>query len=179
MKIFGIAGSNSSKSINEKLTKYALSLVNGIETEYLDIKKLMVPIFGVDLEAEGGVPEEIKNLYAKLREADGLIISVAEHNGNLTVFFKNILDWLSRYEGKYFEGKKVLLLGTSPGKGGAQKAMAMMDRPINYGGAELVASFSLPSFSETTTSEVPFEIKDDNLKAGLIDAVNKLKESLD
>lgn len=178
MKIIGIAGSNSSNSINEMLVKYALGLIKGAEIDYVDLKKLDAPIFGVDLEATSGIPGSIIELHSRLKEVDGLIISVAEHNGNLTVHFKNILDWLSRYDGKHFNGKKVLLLGTSPGKGGAQKAMAMMERPIKYGGAELTDQFSFPSFGENSETNPEFRITNKNLLKNLNESISKLLQSL-
>ena len=92
MKIIAFAGSNSSKSINHQLVSYAVKLVEN--SEVINLNDYAVPIYSQDLENSEGIPQSIKYLCAKLSETNKLVISVCEHNGNISAFFKNILDEL-------------------------------------------------------------------------------------
>ncbi|WP_369048267.1 NADPH-dependent FMN reductase [Tenacibaculum sp. UWU-22] len=144
MKTIAFAGSNSSTSINQQLIEYAVELINNVELIKLTDYKTV--IYSEDTEKESGIPEAIKQLNTKLSEADKLIISVNEHNGNISAFFKNILDWLSRNKRSFLADKKVLLLSTSPGANGAKSALAIAEKTLPYFGATILNTFSLPSF---------------------------------
>ena len=153
-KVILIAGSNSSKSINKQLVKYAGSLMESAQVEYVSLEDFEPPIFSTDLELEIGTHPKIKALLDKFSKADGVIISTPEHNSMPTAFFKNILDWLSRtsklvLDGKgYLEGKHVIVLSTSPGGGAAKGALALVTKNIGYSKATLVGEFSLPKFND-------------------------------
>ena len=144
--IIAFSGSNGSKSINQQLVTYAASLI-GANVEVIDLRDFDTAIYSVDLEAEG-IPSSIERLGAKLAAADGFVISTPEHNGTLSAFFKNIVDWLSRFDGKFLGGKPVLLLSTSPGGGGAVNALADMEAKLKYFGGELAGKYSLGSFQK-------------------------------
>lgn len=148
MKIIGFAGSNSSKSINKKLVQYTLDQLKDVETEWVDIKDYSLPVFGVDLEEEIGHPENVKKFVDKLQSADGIVISLAEHNGSYSVAAKNLLDWCSRYESKFFKSKPVLLMGTSPGAYGAKNVLGAAKLRLPKFDAQLIEVFSLPSFED-------------------------------
>jgi chromate reductase len=92
-KIIAFAASNSKESINKQLAVYAASLVNNVTVEVLDLNDYELPIFSIDRHKESGVPELAKQFYAKIGEADGLIISFAEYNGSYTSAYKNLFDW--------------------------------------------------------------------------------------
>ena len=149
-KIIAFTGSNSSSSINKKVLDYASSLIKNtsIEVVKIDLTSLDIPIFGVDLEEEIGLPKDIHFLIEKLQSADAYIISSPEHNGLMPAFFKNILDWLSRSGVKHFGTAPILLLGTSPGRGGARKAIEALSKVLPYGGGKIIGIFSLPLFNE-------------------------------
>ena len=122
-KIIAFAGSNSSTSINQKLVTYASTVVEGAEVKQIKLTDFPLPIFSEDLEKDSGYPEELAALHAEIKSHDALIISVNEHNGGISAFFKNILDWLSRIEYKFLEGKKILCLSASPGGRGGLTAL--------------------------------------------------------
>ncbi|MEO9853901.1 MAG: NAD(P)H-dependent oxidoreductase [Reichenbachiella sp.] len=147
-KIIAFAGSNSSTSINVQLVKYAASLVKGATVEVIDLRDYDAPIYSSDLE-KAGIPESIQALVSKLAEADAYIIGAPEHNGSLSAFFKNILDWASRLEGKFFGGKPALLLSTSGGPRGAAGSLADLNTKMKYFAGEVAATFSLGSFYDT------------------------------
>ncbi|WP_417801035.1 NADPH-dependent FMN reductase [Tenacibaculum sp.] len=145
-KIIAFAGSNSNKSINKQLVTYASSLLEGIEVSVLDLNDYPLPIYGIDKEMEDGIPENAAKFLEKIIVADGIIVSLAEHNGNFTVAFKNIIDWMSRIEQKVWHNKPVLLLSTSPGGRGGASSMAIAKNGFPHMGANVITDFSLPKF---------------------------------
>ena len=176
MKILAFAASNSSKSINKQLATYAASLVEGAEVEILDINDYEMPIFSQDREEELGQPELAQKFFAKLGEADGIIISFAEHNGSYTAAYKNLFDWTSRIDMKVFQNKPMVLLATSPGPGGAKSVLAAAAGSAPYFAADVKASLSIPSFFDNFDMEKG-ELKNDELKQALKEAVFKLHQA--
>lgn len=144
MKTLAFAGLNSSKSINQKLITYAAELINSTEIIYLT--DYSIPMYSMDHEEEYGIPEGVKQLNDKLDMADHIIISVCEHNGNMSAFFKNIMDWLSRHDSKFLKATKVTLFSTSPGIGGGASALAAAEKMLTYFGAEIHSTQSIASF---------------------------------
>jgi len=57
-----------------------------------------MPIYSEDYERLSGIPKEAYDFKEIIKEADGIIISFAEHNGAYTAAFKNVFDWISRIE---------------------------------------------------------------------------------
>ena len=145
-KIIAFAGSNSKKSINKQLVVYASSLLRDLEVEVLDLNDYPLPIYGIDEEMENGFPANAVIFLNKIKEADGVILSLAEHNGNFTVALKNIVDWMSRIEQKLWSNKPMLLLSTSPGGRGGASSMAIAKNGFPHMGANIIADFSLPKF---------------------------------
>lgn len=146
MNIVAFAASSSTKSINKKLVTYATSLLEDVSVEILDLNDFELPLFSQDREAELGQPQLAKDFLAKLNEADALIISFAEHNGSYSAAYKNLFDWCSRIQQKVYQDKPVVLLATSPGKGGAANVLAQATNSMPFFGAEVKGTFSLPSF---------------------------------
>ncbi|WP_299390691.1 NADPH-dependent FMN reductase [uncultured Gelidibacter sp.] len=146
--IIAFAGSNSSKSINKQLATYAASLVKDVQTTILDLNDFELPIFGVDLEKEIGIPENAQRFLEYIRKSDGIIISLAEHNGAYATVFKNIFDWMSRAEQKTFMGKPMLLMAASPGGRGGASVLGMAKDRFPRHNADIVATFSLPNFAD-------------------------------
>ena len=157
MKLLAFAGSNSKKTINGQLIRYAVSLIKGAEVEILDLNDFEMPLFSVDREDEWGIPELAHRFYDKIGAADALLISHAEHNGSYTVAFKNLFDWASRVDSKVYQGKPLVLLATSPGARGAAGVLATAVKSAPHFGADLKGSLSIPGFYrnfDTTTGKV-------------------------
>jgi chromate reductase, NAD(P)H dehydrogenase (quinone) len=148
MKIIAFGGSPSKNSINKKLAIYAASLFENAEVEVLDLNDFQMPIFSVDIEAEIGQHDLAKAFLAKIESADFLVVSLAENNGNYSAAFKNLYDWCSRIMGKVFQGKPMLLLSTSPGGRGGASVLEIAKNAFPRYGAEIKATFSLPSFND-------------------------------
>lgn len=147
-----IVGSNSSKSINKQLTKAVLKELN-LDHTYIDLKDLNIPLFSEDLESEIKSPEGILFLKEEIDKFEHLFITTNEHNQNLSAFFKNILDWLSRLELKFLEGKKIFILSTSEGRRGALGANESLLKLVERFGCTVHESFAFPSFSQNFNKE--------------------------
>ena len=173
MKLLAFAASSSSTSINKQLARYAASLVEGADIEILDLNDFEMPIFSEDKEREIGQPEQAKNFFAKLGQADAIIISFAEHNGSYTSAYKNIFDWTSRIDQKLFQNKAMVLLATSPGPGGAASVLAAAKGSAPYFAGDVKATLSVPSFYENFDSDNQV-LRNEELVQALKDAVAQL-----
>lgn len=146
--LLGFAGSNSSTSINYALVKYTAGLITDIPIKLLDLAQCPFPMFSEDHEREQGYSDALRELLLDIQNADGLLISVNEHNGALSAYFKNLLDWLSRLDRKCMADKRVLLMATSGGKRGAIGALGQAEQLLARFGAIVTATFSLPLFHD-------------------------------
>lgn len=148
MKILAFGGSNSKKSINKTLAGFTASQIQSENTEVLDLNNYEVAIFSIDREKESGIPSLIIDFYEKLQQSDLIVISLAEHNGSYSAAFKNIIDWTSRHRSDFFKEKKLFLLSTSTGPRGGKSVMETALSRFPRHGAEIIESFSLPSFGQ-------------------------------
>ena len=170
MKTIAFAGSNSSKSINHQLAVYAASLIDG--AEIIKLTDFDIPMYAIDLEEAEGIPHEVNKLANTLAEADQLIISVAEHNGNMTSFLKSTLDWLSRNNREFLKDKKIVLLSTSPGGRGGASALEAVNKILPFFGGEIVSSFSLGRFYDVFENGM---LKDIEQNAAIVKCLNYLE----
>ncbi|HJD86971.1 NAD(P)H-dependent oxidoreductase [Empedobacter stercoris] len=176
MKILAFAGSNSKTSINKQLLNYTLNQIENAEIDLIDINDFEMPIYSTDRQVENGFPQEAQDFYKKVQDADGLVISLAEHNGNFSVALKNILDWVSRIDMPYLKGKKLLLLSTSPGGYGGGNVMEVATKYFGmFASGEIVASTTFPSFHDNFQNN---EIVNEELKNKVLDQVNIFVEAL-
>ncbi|MBM88690.1 MAG: NADPH-dependent FMN reductase [Gammaproteobacteria bacterium] len=173
MKIVAFAASNSSKSINKQLVTYAASLVDSAEVEILNISDFELPLFGIDREVELGQPELAKKFLEKLRGADAIIISFAEHNLSYSAAYKNLFDWCSRIETKVYNDKPLLLLSASIGQHGGQTVLGTALSTIPLFGGVIKASLSIPNFNSNFDSNVG-QLVDKELIRKLKKALNTL-----
>jgi chromate reductase len=147
-KIIAFGASSSSTSINKRLAGYAASLLDNVSIEILDLNDFELPIFSEDKEKELGSPKLAQLFYTKMEEADGIIVSFAEHNGSYSAAYKNIFDWASRISPKVYHNKPMLVLATSPGKGGAATVLAHATQALPYLGGNVIGQLSVPSFGQ-------------------------------
>lgn len=148
MNILAFGASASKNSINKQLATYVSGLFDGSEVEIVDLLDYNLPMFTVDIQNEQGIPDLVIAFQEKINNADLLIISLAEHNGSYTAWFKNLFDWLTRLDAKFLLNKKVFLLATSPGARGGQTVLETAAERFPRHGAEVVATFSLPHFND-------------------------------
>ena len=131
------------------------------------------PIYSIDTENEHGIPDAAHALREKIADADQLLIAYAEHNGSYVAAYKSLFDWMTRIEGKVFAEKPMVILATSPGKGGAGSVLSQAETSAPFFGAEIKAKFSLPSFYETFDAEAG-KIKDPQFADELVRALASL-----
>lgn len=172
-KIIAFGASSSKQSINKQLATFAANQFQNVSVEILDLNDYEMPIFSVDKEKENGIHPLAQEFYSKLGSTDLIIISFAEHNGNYSTAFKNILDWTSRINAKTFQEKPMLLLATSPGARGGSSVLDIATKRFPFQGGVVKGSFSLPSFNDNFDTEKG--ITNEDLKNQLLVIVNSIE----
>ncbi len=172
-EILAMWGSNSSRSINGKLIAYASTLYSKVEVNVIDLKDYNMPLFGVDLEREKGHPKEAKELKKLIENCNGIMLSLAEHNGAYSAFFKNIFDWISRLEGKVWDNKPIFLMGASDGKRGAKSVISIAENRFPFNGGKVIQTYSFPNFNDNFDDDKG--IIDENLRVELKDLIQKFE----
>ncbi|MCG3886420.1 NADPH-dependent FMN reductase [Photobacterium leiognathi] len=175
MKLLAFAATNSQQSINRALVTYAASQVNADEVEILDLNDFEMAIYSIDRENASGIPEQAQLFFDKIGQADAILISFAEHNGTYTAAYKNIFDWASRINQKFYQQKPVIMLATSPGPGGAKNVLDTAVTSAPFFDANVVGSLSIPSFYENFDLEKQTLINEE-LNSQLISLVTKLNQ---
>lgn len=171
MNILSIGASSSSSSINQQLADHTAHRIPGAKVSSFDLSSLNLPIYSEDEEKQNGIPLEAQRFLDAIRANDGIVISLAEHNGAYTAAFKNLYDWTSRAEQSLWSDKPMLLLSTSPGPRGGATVLAAGEATFPRMGAKLAATFSLPSFYDNFSDQ---GITNSALAAQLDQAIGKL-----
>jgi chromate reductase, NAD(P)H dehydrogenase (quinone) len=93
LAILGISGSGRKRSYNSALLEAAKQLLPKDATlEIVDVSRL--PLYNQDLEHD--LPEAVKELKKKIRDADAILIATPEHNYSITAVLKNAIEWGNR-----------------------------------------------------------------------------------
>jgi len=174
-KILAFGASGSQNSINQKLAVYAAQQLSK-NIGLLDLSTYRLPMYSIDEEKENGLPVALEEIYQSIKQADLLVISLSEHNGSYTAFFKNVFDWLSRRELKFLTDKRLFLLSTAPGPRGGQGVLdtALNRFPIH--GGEIIGQFLLPKFNDNFDPQTG--IINDELNHIFKETVNQVLEKL-
>jgi len=155
MRILAFAATNSSRSINRKLVDHAIDRLVAagadadITVETIDLRDFEMPIYSIDREEEGGIPQPARDFHQAIASADGVLIGLAEHNGNVTSAYKNLYDWTSRIEQRVYQDTPTVLLATSPGPGGGASVLGLAAASAPYIGQELLGTLSIPAFASS------------------------------
>ena len=174
-KIIAFGGSNSKNSINKSLATYTANQLNNVEVDVLDLNDFELPLYGIDYEIAHGIPDNAQEFLDKIKSSDGIVLSLAEHNGAYSVAFKNIFDWVSRIDGKLWNNKPMLLMATSPGGRGGKSVLEIAEGKFPRMDANIIAVFSLPFFNDNFVDN---KIVDEDFNKQLNEAVNKLQSVL-
>lgn len=174
-KIIAFAGSNSKTSINKQLATYAASLVDNVEVDVLDLNDYDLPLYGIDLENEIGIPKDAHRFLDTIKSSDGIVLSLAEHNGTYATVFKNLFDWLSRIDGKLWSDKPMLLMSTSPGTRAGITGLDIAKGRFPFMGGNIISTFSLPNFNDNFEDE---KIINSDLNDELKEAASKFQKAL-
>jgi NAD(P)H-dependent FMN reductase len=147
-KIVAFGASNSAYSINKELARFAANQLKDVSVTILDLNDFELPVYSPIIEKASGVPLNATRFSEYLREADAVIISLAEYNGLHTAAFKNLWDWMSRLGSpKIWHDKPMFLLGTSPSQRDNSYVMRVSKDLFPMFGAKIISSFHLPSFN--------------------------------
>jgi len=119
MFLLGISGSLRAGSVNSMLIRNAARLIGAARFEEAHLR---LPLYDGDLEDAEGVPAAVEALVELIENADAVIISTPEYNGNMPGGLKNALDWISRSGGKPFAGKPVAIMSAAAGIAGGIRA---------------------------------------------------------
>ena len=119
----------------------------------------------------------MKNFITEIKAANALIISVNEHNGMVSSFFKNVLDWLSRLDRNFLASKKVLLMSTSTGAYAASASRAYVEIAVERYQGQLVSSFGFPSFPDNFDQEKN-QITNEALELGVKDTLSQFQQEI-
>lgn len=174
-KIIAFGGSNSKQSINKKLAVLAASKLKNTAFTILDLNDFPLPLYGIDTEVEEGIPDNIKKFNDLLISTDGIILSLAEHNGAYTATFKNLFDWLSRLDKNVWKNKPMLLMSTSPGGRGGSSVFSAAKNSFPHLGGNIVANYSLSFFTKNYSEN---EILDKQLNEEFLKEIDIFEQAL-
>ena len=153
MKLLAFAATSSINSLNKQIIAYASKLledghVDDVEIETIDLNDFEMPIYSIDRQNDGGIPQPAQDFFAKIGSADAVMISFAEHNGFYTAAYKNIFDWASRVDMRVYQDKPTVMFSTSIGPGGGGNALQTAAASAQFFGNDVLATLSIPSFHD-------------------------------
>ena len=175
-KILAFAGSNSSTSINHHFLTHLVDRIQAHEVKLIRLSQYEIPVYSIDYEKDRGFPTDILVIKNLIEEHDALIISVNEHNGTVSAFFKNIIDWLSRLDRNFLTGKRILLTSTSPGARGAASSLEYTKGILTRFGGKVVQSFSFPSYNDNFEDN---RIQNEVLEMGIEDVLTTFQHEIE
>lgn len=140
MKLIAFAATNSRNSINRifvehAAARYSTEIDPNVEVAFLDLNDFEMPIYSIDRENEGGIPQLAQTFYDLIGSADVLLVSFAEHNGTVTAAWKNIFDWISRIDMQAWQNKPMVIMAATPGpRAGAGVLTSEANLAPHFGG---------------------------------------------
>jgi chromate reductase, NAD(P)H dehydrogenase (quinone) len=132
-KVIAFSGSARAESVNQRLVKIAAegARASGADVTVLSLSEYPLPLYDADLEALDGLPANAIRLKDLFAGSDGILIATPEYNSSIPALLKNALDWISRpgpgesaLTFSAFRGKVAGIMGASPGRLGAVRAVA-------------------------------------------------------
>jgi len=117
VRVIGISGSLRQGSFNSALLTAATGLMPH-DSELVAATIRGIPLYDGDVEAQQGIPAVVAQLKDQIAAAHGLLLVTPEYNNSIPGVFKNAIDWMSRPAAdiaRVFGGRKVALIGASPG----------------------------------------------------------------
>lgn len=179
MKILAFAASNSRQSINRALVEHAARrLKSGIlpeaDIEFLDLNDFEMPIYSIDRENEGGVPQEAHEFLGKIGASDAVLVSFPEHNGFVSAAWKNIFDWMSRIDAKLWQDKPIVMLAATPGGRAGANVLASQTLLAPHFGADLRGTLGIGKWGEAWDADAKCLIRSEDI-AALDDVLSALQ----
>lgn len=146
-RVLGIAGSLRQGSYNRRLLEAATDALPRADWTIARLRG--IPPYDADIEARG-LPPVVVQLKDQIEGADAIVISTPEYNHSVPGVLKNAIDWASRPAMRSpLVGKPVVLIGASPGRGGARRALDHLRQILESTLAEpLPRELSVPRVKE-------------------------------
>ena len=145
-------GSLRKDSYNKSLLRTAGEMMpENVEFEMADISAL--PLYNNDLLEN--MPEVARELKAKIKGADAILIATPEYNYSFSGVLKNAIDWASRpMTENSFDGKPLAIMSASIGLLGGARAqyqlrqvfVALNTKTLNR--PEIMVNFAAKKFDE-------------------------------
>ncbi len=165
-RVLGICGSLRMGSYNRRLLEAATEALPDVEWTIARLRG--VPPYDSDIEARG-LPPAVQQLKDQIDAADAVVIATPEYNHSIPGVLKNAIDWASRPAMRSrFQGKPVLMIGASPGRGGALRALDHLRQVLeSMEAVPLPDAVSVPTVRARMVGDVPDEPLADQLRAAL------------
>lgn len=151
IKLLGISGSLRAGSFNTKLMHEGARLLKPAEFTQADIK---MPLYDGDAEAAEGQPGQAHAFYKAISDADAVLISTPEYNGQMPGVLKNALDWVSRIKPSAFLWKPTAIVSAAAGRGGGVLAQQNLQlgiaplRPLLVPGPGVMVAGAMKEFDD-------------------------------
>ncbi|MCP0886548.1 flavocytochrome c [Ligilactobacillus sp. WILCCON 0076] len=134
MKILGIIGTNSENSPTRLLMQFIKKQYDEkAEIELVEIKD--VPMFNESKDLSDKEP--FISIRKKIEAADGIIIGTSEHNRSIPSSLNSFLEW-SSFSVHPFDGKPVMLVGTSITRQGSASAQLHLRQILDAPGVNAI-----------------------------------------
>lgn len=162
IRILAISGSTRRDSLNQKLLNVAAIGASdaGATVTPVRLSDYELPIYDGDLEAEIGVPAQVRALQALVAAHDAVLVATPEYNGGYSALLKNAIDWISRPRedgtsgAVLFGGKVAALVSASPGQlGGLRSQVGMRAVLDKLGMLVIPESFALSAAHDAFDAE--------------------------
>jgi len=173
--LLGIAGSLREGSFNHALLRAAGELASDV----LDVRIYEglgeIPPFNEDREDSPAAA--VTELRRSIDEADVLLIATPEYNSSIPGTLKNALDWASRpYGASALADKPAVVVGASPGRGGAAQAQEDLRRVLGRSGAKVLDQGLSVSRAHSRFDDTG-RLVDDEARATLAEVVTRLAQT--
>ena len=173
-KLLGISGSLRKDSHNTLLLAAAAQSFGGDYT----LADLNLPLYDGDVEENEGIPAAVQTLYDQVQDADAIVISTPEYNGNLSGVLKNALDWISRIKPMPMGGKPVAIMSAAAGRAGgilAQNSLRLSltaFQPTLLNGPLVAVAASYAAFNDDGS------LKEESYQKAVDGLMEKLKSTI-
>ncbi|MFJ3923286.1 NADPH-dependent FMN reductase [Streptomyces sp. NPDC090022] len=156
MRVFVLAGSARTGSVNAQLASLVARIVTGAGAmvDVADLGEFPMPPYDGDAESEEGPPPGARALSERIEAAQALVIASPEYNASVPGVVKNAVDWVSRLRPQPFKDKQTLLVSASPSLVGGNRGLWALRIPLEHLGARVYPDmFSLAGAHHAFTEE--------------------------
>ncbi len=140
-----IAGSNSQKSINQRVSQ---ELTEILKYNYYDTRQINIPVFCRD----DVISSELDTLFNLIENAKKIVFVIPEYNGNYSSFFKNIIDILTIKNIELYHDKDIVLVCVTPGPAGGKSVLSIAKTMFTHFNAKTIHTFSLGNYESIKKS---------------------------